>query len=194
MCCEAKPSTGKTRATAKRVDRCVDSANGSVVRNACWVSPFGPDACRFDATNECTALTVQGTIEIPSGAAPAETPGSPGVIVTNPKLLAQFGGGTFSLNRARYTRHHLAGVSGAPQAVLILVPGFEGGAGDFKILAESVIARAQGEGSSWKWAFDRRTNQLEDLVGLDVAEEFASRRSRSTGSTAASSGCLCIRC
>jgi pimeloyl-ACP methyl ester carboxylesterase len=176
MCCEAKPAAGKTRATAKRVDRCVDSANGSVVRNACWVSPFAPDACRFDATNECTALTVQETIDIPSGAEPAETPGSPGVVVTNPKLLAQFGGGSFNLNRARYTRHHLAGPSSSPpQAILILVPGFEGGAGDFKILAESLIARAQGEGLVMEvWAFDRRTNQLEDLVGLDVAEEFAS--------------------
>jgi len=175
MCCEAKPSSGKTRAAAKKADRCVDSAGGDVVRNACLVSPFAPDACRFDATNECTSLVVQETVNIPSGAEPAETPGSSGVVVTNPKLLAQFGGGSFSLNNARYTRHHLAGVTGAPQAILILVPGFEGGAGDFKILAENVITRAQGQGLVLEvWAFDRRTNQLEDLVGLDIAEEFAS--------------------
>ncbi len=31
---------------------------------------------------------------------PAETPGSPGVVVTNPSLLTQFGGGSFSLNNS----------------------------------------------------------------------------------------------
>src|SRR6185503_6923302 len=84
-------------------------------------------------------------------------------------------GGSFTLNRARYTRHHLAGSTGAPQAILIGVPGFEGGAGDFKVLAESVITRAKADGLEIEvWAFDRRSNQLEDLVGLDIAEEFAS--------------------
>ena len=39
-----------------------------------------------------------------SSARPAETPGTAGVVVTNPKLLAQFGGRRFNLNHARYTR------------------------------------------------------------------------------------------
>ena len=52
-------------------------------------------------------------------------------------------------------------------------PGFEGGAGDFRILAENLIARAQRRGLVLEvWAFDRRTNQLEDRAGLDIAEEF----------------------
>ena len=173
MCCEAKPSTGRTKASAKRVSRCVNSANGRVVRHACYLSAFAPDACRFDATNECTSLVTQETIDIPSGAQPANTPGSPGVVVTNPKLLTQFGGGSFDLNHARYTRHHLAGPAQTPGAILILVPGFEGGAGDFKILAESIIGRAKAAGLVLEvWAMDRRSNQLEDSVGLEIAEEF----------------------
>jgi len=176
MCCEAKPASGKTKGAAKKASRCVSSTSGSVLRHACLASPFAPDACSFDATNSCTTLVVQETVDIPSAAAPAETPGTPGVVVTNPKLLAQFGGGSFTLNRARYTRHHLAGSTGAPQAILIGVPGFEGGAGDFKVLAESVITRAKADGLEIEvWAFDRRSNQLEDLVGLDIAEEFAHR-------------------
>ena len=173
MCCESKLSAGKTKGAAKRTSRCVSSA--SVQRHSCYASPFAPDACRFDPTNQCTTLVVQETVNVPSGAQPANTPGSPGVVVTNPKLLAQFGGGSFSLNNARYTRHHLAGASGAPNAILIGIPGFEGGAGDFKILAENLITRAQADGFVLEvWAFDRRTNQLEDMAGIDIAEEFFS--------------------
>jgi pimeloyl-ACP methyl ester carboxylesterase len=168
MCCEGRPSGPRGRAL--RPAKCTDSPG--VVRNPCYVSPYAVDACSFNATNECSTLVAQETIDIPSPAAPAATPGSPGVVVTNPKLLAQFGGG-FSLNNARYTRHHLAGPAQQPDAILILVPGFEGGAGDFRILAEDVITRANAGGFVLEvWAFDRRTNQLEDMVGLDLAEEF----------------------
>src|SRR5262249_44738784 len=172
MCCEARPTRGKRKAKAQKLANCVD--DGKVVRHACYVSPFGPDACSFDATNACTSLVAHETIDIPSAATPANTPGTAGVVVTNPKLLAQFGSGV-SLNNARYTRHHLAGPAQQPDAVLVVVPGFEGGAGDFKILAENLITRAQTAGFVLEvWAFDRRTNQLEDLVGLDIAEEFLS--------------------
>ncbi len=175
MCCEAKTSNGKTKAGAQKAAKCVDAPNGKIVRHACYVSPFAPDACSFDAANDCTSLVVQETQNIPSGAQPAETPGSPGVVVTNPKLLTQFGGGSFSLNSARYTRHHLAGPPQQPDGILVLVPGFEGGASDFRILAENVITRAKNAGFILEvWAFDRRTNQLEDSVGLDIAEEFLS--------------------
>jgi pimeloyl-ACP methyl ester carboxylesterase len=174
VCCEARLSGGSAKARALDPARCTNAANGQVLRHACHVSRFGVDACSFDATNECASLVAQETIDIPSPAEPANTPGSPGVVVTNPKLLAQFGG-SFSLNNARYTRHYLAGPAQQPDAIVILVPGFEGGAGDFTILAEHVITRANGGGTVLEvWAFDRRTNQLEDMVGLDVAEEFLS--------------------
>jgi pimeloyl-ACP methyl ester carboxylesterase len=175
MCCEAKPASGRTKGRALDPAKCVDAPSGQVVRHVCHASPFAPEACSFDATNACSTVVVQETVDISSPAEPANTPGSPGVVVTSPKLLAQFGGGSFSLNNARYTRHRLAGPAQQPDAILILVPGFEGGAGDFAILAEDVVTRASGEGFVLEvWAFDRRTNQLEDMAGLDLAEDFLS--------------------
>jgi hypothetical protein len=123
MCCEAKVSSGKNKGGAKAADKCVDSSNGSVIRNACNSSPFSADACSLDATNSCVvADVVQETVDLASPAEPAQTPGSPGVVVTNPKLIAQFGGPSFSLNKARYTRYHLTSATGSPDAILVLVP------------------------------------------------------------------------
>jgi pimeloyl-ACP methyl ester carboxylesterase len=114
------------------------------------------------------------TVDIASAAEPADTPGSPGVVVTNAKLLAQFGE-TADLNFARYTRFHFDDAGDRPDAVLILVPGFEGGANTFKILAENLLRRARRETQLIVevWAYDRRSNQLEDTAGLDVAEALA---------------------
>ena len=175
VCCEAKPATGKTAGKAKPAARCVDSANGQVVRHACYASPFAPEACSFDAANDCRNEVVQETVDVASAAQPVHTPGSPSVVVTNAKLLTQFGpSGSFSLNNARYTRYHLAGTTAQPDAILVVVPGFEGGAGGFKILAENVIRRAAAQSFHVElWAVDRRSNQLEDAAGLEIAEEFA---------------------
>ena len=176
-CCEVKPSNGKTKAGIKKTPSCVDSASGSVIRHACTISPFTTDACSFDANNDCTVASpfAEETVNLPSAADPADTPGTGGRRPTNPKLLAQFGGPSFSLNNARYTRHHLASAVGAPDVILILIPGFEGGAGNFRILAQNLLLRAQTEGYSLEvWAYDRRSNQLEDLAGADVAELYAS--------------------
>jgi pimeloyl-ACP methyl ester carboxylesterase len=114
------------------------------------------------------------TVDIPSPAEPPDTPGTSGVVVTNPKLLTQFGGGSFTLNRARYTRYHYDVGGAAPNAILVLVPGFEGGAGGFKILAENLLRRALVDHGLVieVWAYDRRTNQLEDLAGSDIAESL----------------------
>jgi pimeloyl-ACP methyl ester carboxylesterase len=172
VCCEAKPSVGKTKATVKKAGACVSSGNGQVLRRACHASPF-LDVCSGDATNTCRTVLAEETIDIPSAAQPAETPGTPGVVVTNPKLVTQFGGTSFSLNNARYTRWRDAGATGQPDAILVLVPGFEGGAGDFRILAEHLVRMGQEQGLTIEvWGFDRRSNQLEDTLGLDIAEEF----------------------
>ena len=111
------------------------------------------------------------TIDIPSSAEPPNTPGSPDVAVTNPKLLAQFGS-DLNLNHARYTRFQLDDSGTQPDAILILVPGFLGGASNFRILAQNLLARAKTDHDLVLevWAVDRRTNQLEDTAGLDVAE------------------------
>jgi pimeloyl-ACP methyl ester carboxylesterase len=89
-------------------------------------------------------------------------------------LLTQFGTKPFSLNNARYTRYHFARLRTKPDAVLILVPGFEGGAATFKILAENLLQRMQDDYSRVVevWGVDRRTNQLEDMAGLDIAELY----------------------
>src|SRR5262245_27967212 len=89
-CCEAKPATGKAKASVRKTGQCVDSSNGRVVRHVCPASPFLVDACSGNATNDCATPVVQDTVDIPSPAEPANTPGSPGVVATNAKLLTQF--------------------------------------------------------------------------------------------------------
>jgi pimeloyl-ACP methyl ester carboxylesterase len=117
----------------------------------------------------------QATVSLPSAAAPAFTPGTAGVNVDNEKLLKQFGTASVNLNQARYTRYYLSDRSDSrPDAIIVLVPGFEGGAATFYLLAENLLRRAAQEANLVLevWAVDRRSSQLEDTVGLDVAEEL----------------------
>ena len=113
------------------------------------------------------------TFSLKSPAEPADTPGSPGVTTAAyPKLVTQFGSSDVNLNNARFTRFRLSPTTTEPDAILILVPGFEGGGNDFKILAENLLPRVfNDEGKVLEvWAYDRRSNQLEDTLGLDIAE------------------------
>ncbi|MEZ5570837.1 MAG: hypothetical protein R3E64_02345 [Halioglobus sp.] len=112
---------------------------------------------------------------LPSAAMPAFTPGTPGVVVDNAKLIQQFGSSNINLNRARYTRYFLSDRDGAqPDAIVVLVPGFEGGAATFYLLAENLLRRAaeQANLALEVWAVDRRSSHLEDTVGLDIAEDL----------------------
>ena len=112
------------------------------------------------------------TFNIPSKAKPKNSPGSSKVKVTNPKLLTQFGPKKPNLNNARYTRFQLDNSKVKPDAILILIPGFEGGANNFRILAQNLLKRVSTDHGKRieVWAYERRTNQLEDTAGLDVAE------------------------
>jgi len=135
------------------------------------------DCDAFDdgtANGSCSTSVAFETINIPSAAEPAETPGTAGVVVGNPNLVTQFGGSSFSLNNARYTRFHDGVSASDPDAVLILVPGFEGGGNNFRLLAENLIPRAAAAYGLVVevWAYDRRSNQLEDVEGLEIAETF----------------------
>ncbi len=114
----------------------------------------------------------QETVDVPSTAQPAHTPGSPGVVVTNLRLIEMFGSSDFDLNNARYTRYYLSDQADSqPDAIVVLVPGFEGGASTFAVLAESLARRAKEASLVLEtWAIDRRSNQLEDTVGLDLSE------------------------
>jgi pimeloyl-ACP methyl ester carboxylesterase len=113
------------------------------------------------------------TIDIPSAATPPNTPGTAGVKVTNPKLITQLGK-KFSLNRARYINYRYSRLRGAPDAVLIAVPGFGAGANNFSILAENLLARMRDDHglTAQLWAFDHRTNLLEDRAGVVLAEQL----------------------
>ncbi len=155
------------------------TSGAGIVRRACPAATHCIDAGdgngdgRISAPTDDLRCVTRTTVDIPSAAAPTHTPGSAGVMVTNPKLLEQFGGASFSLNNARYTRFRSQRPGLAPDAILILIPGFEGGATDFKIFAENLIPRLAAEGIVLEvWAFDRRTNQLEDRAGIILAEQL----------------------
>jgi len=128
------------------------------------------DSC----TNSCAAgPTARQSVSIPSPAQPAHTPdGTPGnAVAPGSSVAIQFGTTMPNLNNAAYVRYY-APAAGDPDAVLVLVPGFAGGAHSLKIVAETMVAKAAAAGSIVLevWAFDRRTDQLEDDAGGELAE------------------------
>jgi pimeloyl-ACP methyl ester carboxylesterase len=184
-----KKGTGtqpKLRCAIKQESACVDSPSGKVRQIACGGYTHCIDAADanadllidakdellIDAKDELRCAVRRATTDIPSEAEPPNTPGSPGVTVTNPKLITQFGSSTFDLNNARYTRYAAQRPGAKPDAILILVPGFEGGAGGFQVLAENLVVRmAREQGLMVEvWAFDRRSNQLEDRAGILIGD------------------------
>ncbi|MBM4242829.1 MAG: hypothetical protein FJ148_03305 [Deltaproteobacteria bacterium] len=178
-----KKGTGpqpRLRCAIRQQSSCVDSPSGRVRQIACGGYTHCIDAADangdllIDAEDELRCAVRSATIDIPSAAKPPHTPGSPGVTVTNPKLITQFGSATFNLNNARYTRFHAQRPGVQPDAILVLVPGFEGGAGGFKVLAENLIVRmTRDQGLAVEvWAFDRRSNPLEDRAGIRVADDL----------------------
>ncbi len=116
-------------------------------------------------------LIVAETVVLPNSVQPPGTPGTVGVVVTNPKLITRFGSAGFSLNNSSYTRWRLAGPAQQPDAILILISGFGAGANNFRILAEDLIPKmATGSGTILEvWGFHRRSNQLEDREGALIA-------------------------
>ena len=182
MCCEAKPATGKPKAKAQKLAKCVDAANGQIVRHACYVSPFAPDACSFDADERAApALVVQETVDIPSARRAGATRRAARASWSPTRSCStQFGGASFSLNNARYTRHHLAGPAQHAGRDPDPRPRLRGRRRQLQDpRREPDRARAGATGLMLEvWAFDRRSNQLEDAVGLDIAEEFLEPRDR----------------
>jgi hypothetical protein len=73
-------------------------------------------------------------------------------------------GPTPNLNRISYIRTHIERAGAPPpKTILILVPGFLGGASFFLPLAEQLVR--QFNGNLEVWSIDRRPNQLEDRRG-----------------------------
>lgn len=99
-------------------------------------------------------LSIQGFRE-------PHTPGAPGVPL--PQKLVDLHGKQVDLNRVHFVRTWLAGVPGLPDTILVLIPGFLGGATTFDPLARDLVSA--GGGRIEVWAVDRRPNQLEDRLG-----------------------------
>ena len=97
-----KPPSGQDEGKAQKAGVSASTrSSGQIVRHACYASPFAPDACSFDADQRVRhARSCRETVEHPERRdARRRRRAPPGVVVTNPKLLAQFGGGSFSLNQ-----------------------------------------------------------------------------------------------
>jgi len=62
------------------------------------------------------------------------------------------------------------------EAVIVLMPGYMGGANSFEYLGRQIVSMAEADdstGSVEVWAIDRRGNCLEDLTGMNAAEEVS---------------------
>jgi pimeloyl-ACP methyl ester carboxylesterase len=57
----------------------------------------------------------------------------------------------------------------AARAIVVLMPGFLGGAGSFDPLARALVRRSTKRDALEVWAIDRRSNALEDRAGVDAA-------------------------
>ncbi len=137
------------------------------------IPPPGKTDPPSDSPKPPQARLFQETVDLPSKAKPPYTPGTPGVEVVSESLIKQFGGTDIDLNKIRYVRYALPEQkTKQPDAVFIAIPGFLGGAHNFRILAENVMLRARDQHQLIVevWAVDRRSNFLEDTVGLDLAE------------------------
>lgn len=127
----------------------------------------------LDAIYGALRLVDRETVNVPSVAQPAQTPGTPGVDASAyDSLVTQFGGAGFDLNHATYTRYFYRSDGIPPDAILVLVPGFEGGGASFQILAENLVTRGLENGRRLEvWAVDRRGHQMEDRAGFAIALE-----------------------
>lgn len=128
------------------------------------------DSVSSNASCGSTLLSTE-RVSILDGIEPAETPGSPGVVVSNPKLLTQFPPAGPNLNRSDSVRWRLDGPAVTPDAILILVPGFGSGVNPLRTLAENLIPKMLADkGLRLEvWAFARRDDLLEDREGVLIA-------------------------
>lgn len=114
----------------------------------------------------------------PFAEVPAETVPEPGVLRTvltlpgfEPPPNPTTGAATpRALDRVQLVRYRSEGATEA-RAIVIAMPGIFGGAGSFEMLARHLVRRSRAADEPIEvWAIDRRSNQLEDLRGLDAAE------------------------
>jgi len=116
-----------------------------------------------------------------------ETPGTPAardpvsqkVVVSEEVIPSQApavnGQAPAACDSIHYLRFRLATDTGAPlaaRAVVIMIPGYLGGAGSFSYFARALVALAGSANPVEVWALDRRSNCLEDQTGMQEAESL----------------------
>jgi pimeloyl-ACP methyl ester carboxylesterase len=130
---------------------------------------LGPAACPSGGPSRI--LIMQEYLQVPGYVEP-HTPGSgAGVEMPASPNVQSIAGAEPDLNRVTYLRTFLAKPNApAPDAIVIFVPGFLGGAGTFSPLAKDLVAKYNG--NLEVWAVDRRPNQLEDRRGSEYGLEL----------------------
>jgi hypothetical protein len=114
---------------------------------------------------QCNTGMRQVYVSIPGTVEP-HTPGAPGVPI--PAKLEALLGPDADLNRVPYVRTFRLPQDEPVDAILILIPGFLGGATTFDPIARDLVTAV---GSRLEvWAVDRRPNQLEDQLGARHAQ------------------------
>jgi pimeloyl-ACP methyl ester carboxylesterase len=76
------------------------------------------------------------------------------------------------LNAVQVVRYRVDTGRDAPRparAIVVLLPGFLGGAGSFDSLARAIVRRSTADAPLEAWAVDRRANLLEDRAGIEAA-------------------------
>ena len=162
-------------------------AKGGCLTTGDAVAVAGATDAALDVVMAAVRVVERSTVAS-SPVAPPETPGTPGVVTPYAKVDTRSAAG-----REPEQRHVDALASNdlslPPDAVLVAVPGFGGGAGNFEALAENLITRMlEDHGLVVElWGYDRRTEQLEDRAGLAPRGHSAEPLVASTGTTARSS-------
>lgn len=125
----------------------------------------------------CVAIFAE-RVTVANDVEPAETPGTPGVVPTNPKLLEQFGGSSFDLNQSAYTRWRASGPEVQPDAIMVVIAGFGSDANNFLLMAEDLIPKIYAsDGIRLElWGYHRRSNPLEDREGAVLAIQAGDAR------------------
>ena len=177
----AKADTGKLIASLTKITEKFDSDFAKAeLKSGCQTTGDASDAAAradsgLDPLYGDLGVVAFETVSVPSAAAPAETPGSGATDASGyPKLVTQYGTADVDLNNGIYTRFYYQPDDTPVDAVLVLVPGFEGGGNSFLPLAQNLVSRAVENGRRVElWALDRRGHQLEDLEGKAIAAQQA---------------------
>jgi pimeloyl-ACP methyl ester carboxylesterase len=122
---------------------------------ACGPGPLDP----LVIETTTSGLTIRREVLVVAGPTPPENP------LTHGATPAEASG-------MQVVRYRLDTGTSPPlpaRAIVVLLPGFLGGAGSFDSLARAVVRRSTRAEPLEAWAVDRRANLLEDRAGLEAA-------------------------